>query len=81
MGIRSQVKDFKMASVSPLVWALATLRYPVGEELLDALAERAVARLQEPPAVEAQYLCPLLWACAKLNRNPLNSRLFDAAIK
>eukprot|EP00884_Botryococcus_braunii_P014143 jgi/Botrbrau1/2272/Bobra.101_2s0095.1 len=77
----AQVKDFKMASIAPLVWALATLRYPVEGGLLDALAERAVTRLREPPAVEAEYLCPLLWGCAKLNRSPLQSRLFDAAIK
>ena len=70
-----------MPSVYAVVWGLARLGYPVDDELLDALCGRVLTRLGEPPAVEGQYVCNLLWACAKLGRRPLGSQLFDAAIR
>ncbi len=80
-GETLQVKQFKMASVYPTVWSMARLAYPMDDELLDALSGRALTRLNEPPAVEGQYVCNLLWACAKLGRRPLGAQLFDAAIR
>lgn len=47
----------------------------IPEDWPDAMAQRALQRLQELPPVHVAQMCDLLWAFARLGCNPLQGKL------
>ena len=68
---------FNIQNIANLLWASATVGQPVSRAVLDSLAQAALADMDK---AVPQNVSNLLWACARLDVNPLDGSLIEAAL-